>query len=74
MSFVDFDCSNAKSDKPVLFWTFCLACFQVIPCADRAVVSDVVSLDLLSWDLCADEEQDDRISHFTSVADKASVD
>ena len=41
MSFVDFDCSNTK---PVLFWTSCLACFQVIPCADRAVVRDVGAL------------------------------
>lgn len=74
--FVDeFDCSNTKSVEPVLFWTSCFACFQVIPCASFPVLVEQFRVMLepgstVMGSVCWHPEQEDFISHFMSAADE----
>ena len=77
---VEFDRSKTKFDNPVPFLTRSNVWFQVMPCTSPPMTIEQLRVTLepgytVIGLVCshADEEQEDLISHFMSVADEASV-
>ena len=77
---VEFDRSKITFGSPVLFLTRSDIWFQVMPCASPSVTIEQLRVTLepgntVIGSVCSHtvEEQEDFISHFMSVAEKASV-
>jgi len=80
LSFDELKCSNTKSGEPVLFWIFSFACLQVIPSfSPRGMIEQLwvmlesgsTVMGFVFWH--PGGQKGDFISHFTLVADEASV-